>query len=120
MSVRGTLKLAIFAPVTLGALALCVANRVSVPLYVDPFAGEGGTPFLQLPLYLVMLGCIAFGVVMGGIVVWFGQGKHRKAARSARKDVERLTRELEQARNTISEPSTLQDPKATPLSLAHI
>jgi uncharacterized integral membrane protein len=120
MSVRGTLKLAILGPLALATLAVCVANRITVPLYIDPFTVENTTPFLQLPLYLVMLGCLAVGVLMGGIVVWFGQGKHRRAARAARKDVERLSKDLEDAKRSLNAAPAQDGPRATPLSLAHI
>lgn len=98
---RAFLKLLIVLP--LGALIVLVAmaNRAPVTLSLDPFLA--GLPLYQftIPLYIAILGAVMAGVVIGGIGAWFGQGKHRKAARISRRECERLKAESEQLRRAL-------------------
>jgi uncharacterized integral membrane protein len=75
-----------------------MANRDVVSLRFVPLALDRSVPLWELPLYLVILGSIAFGVLLGGITVWLSQGKYRKSLRISRKEIERLQRELDDMR----------------------
>lgn len=89
------LKLLLLAPVVLAILAVALANRQLVTIYVDPFAPvEGrGAPQFAAPLYLALLVSVMVGVVIGGVATWVEQGKHRRAARRAIAEARRLTAE---------------------------
>ena len=62
-------------------------------IILDPFAGSPPENSLKLPLFLVAFAALVLGVFLGGIAAWFGQGKHRKAARLAKADLARLRAE---------------------------
>jgi Na+/H+-translocating membrane pyrophosphatase len=80
---------------TLPAIALLVANRHDVIIYLDPFAGPApeGTQ-ITMQLFVVIGVAIMVGVIFGGAVTYFGQGKYRRAARRARAEVVSLRAEV--------------------------
>jgi len=96
----------------LGALALCLvtvamANRDPVTLRALPqdlsaFFGIGGS--IELPLFLVIFGGIAAGLLIGFVWEWFREMKHRTTATTQQREVFRLEREL----------ATLRDARGTP------
>ncbi len=80
-------------PIGIVVVALAVANRRPVTLSLDPFRPDDPALAVTLPLFLPILGAVVLGVVLGGVAVWFGQGKHRKAARVGRRETNRLEAE---------------------------
>jgi heme/copper-type cytochrome/quinol oxidase subunit 1 len=93
---RSILKWLIFLPLLIFIVLFALANRGSVTLFFDPFssapAGEAG---LSMPLFALVLICLAVGTVMGGIGAWLTQHKHRSAERRLKREVEALRREKE-------------------------
>ncbi|MDQ6702197.1 MAG: lipopolysaccharide assembly protein LapA domain-containing protein [Pseudomonadota bacterium] len=99
------LKLLFLVPLALAAVALAVANRheVMVIIYLNPFAGprpEGMQ--ISAPLFVVVFVAIMVGVIFGGVVTLFEQGKYRRAARRARAEVDSLRAEV--ARLSLPRP----------------
>ncbi|KAF0133305.1 MAG: hypothetical protein FD152_1663 [Xanthobacteraceae bacterium] len=89
------------APVALIAVILAVANRTPVTLSVDPFARASSALSVTVPLFAVVFLAMILGVIIGGMAVWWKQGRYRKRCRlaeselsAARSDVERLRNEL--------------------------
>ena len=93
------LKLLFWVPLTIAILVVIVAvaeaNRHYVNIYLDPLAGSSpeGTE-ITVRLFVVILAAIMFGVLIGSLVTYFEQGRHRRAARMARADAESLRTEL--------------------------
>ena len=56
---------------------------------------------IELPLFAVVLAAIAVGVLVGGLASWIAQGKHRKAARRNRREVEALRYETQALRSAV-------------------
>jgi hypothetical protein len=94
---RTIIKLVILVPVIVLAVLLAVANRGDITLMLDPLQREGG-PSLQVPVYLVVLVAVMLGVIMGGIGTWLAQGRHRKAARAAKREASALRAEADRLR----------------------
>ena len=109
----------------LGALALflvivAMANRAPVTLRALPqdlsdFFGIGGS--MDLPLFLVIFGGIAVGLLIGFVWEWFRERKHRSTASTKSREVTRLERELAVLRDSASVPqddvlALLDSPKA--------
>jgi uncharacterized integral membrane protein len=96
----------------LGLLALCLvtvamANRAPVALRALPedmsaFFGIGGS--VELPLFLVIFGGIAAGLLIGFVWEWFREMKHRNVATSKLREVTRLERELATLRDAKGQP----------------
>jgi hypothetical protein len=68
-------------PVAIVLIALSVANRAPVVATLDPF--NPGNPVLSysLPLFVIVLAALIIGVVLGSLLTWLNQGKHRNRAR---------------------------------------
>lgn len=71
----------LLVPLAILLVALAVANRHAVTLSLDPFNGDAPAAALIVPLYILVFASLALGVVVGGVGVWFGQGRWRRQAR---------------------------------------
>ena len=83
------LQFLILAPVVIIGLAFAVANRHSVLVSFDPFSGDMEGGHVSVPLFLLLILAMMVGVVIGGSVTWFAQGRHRRALRDARSEAVR-------------------------------
>ncbi|HET9572183.1 MAG TPA: LapA family protein [Methyloceanibacter sp.] len=92
----------IVVPLAVVLIALAVVNRKPVELVLDPFGSLDPSVAIEAPLFLLVLGVFAVGLIVGGIATWFTQGKWRRMAREEarqardwRRQVDRLEKELE-------------------------
>jgi hypothetical protein len=92
----------VVVPLAVVLIALAVVNRKPALLILDPLGGTEPGLSLEAPLFLFLLGAFAFGLVVGGIATWLGQGKWRRLAREEtrqardwRRQADRLEKELE-------------------------
>ena len=100
---RTFMRYFVFLPIALLFLAFAVANRHLVNVRLDPFAAEDAAAAVSMPLFILILSALILGILIGGLTVWFSQGKFRKSARLARVEADRLRNE---ALNT-AKPVTL-------------
>jgi uncharacterized integral membrane protein len=108
----------ILVPLAVVIVAICVANNAPVAVSLDPFSGSEPAVLLHPPLYILSLGLLIIGVLIGGFAAWNGQGRWRRSARAreaelraARNEIDRLRRELA-ARETASAPPLALRPPA--------
>jgi len=96
-------KLLFLVLLGLPSVALLVANRHDVIIYLDPFAGPApeGTQ-ITVQLFVVIGVAIMVGVIFGSVVTYLEQGSHRRAARRARREVDSLRAEV--ARLSLPRP----------------
>jgi uncharacterized integral membrane protein len=89
------LWLIVMVPIAIVVIALSVANRNVVPLTFDPFTP--GNPLLTIsaPLFMYLFASLLAGLIIGSLITWLAQSKHRKAARQAAADVAMLRREAQ-------------------------
>jgi len=99
------LKWLILTPIAALIVAFAIVNRQVVPVVLDPFATDMASQRVETPLFFVMFACAMLGVVAGGVATWFTQGRHRRALRDARADVEHLRAEADRMRNLSSLPA---------------
>jgi heme/copper-type cytochrome/quinol oxidase subunit 1 len=92
----------IVVPLGIVLIALAVVNRKPVQLVLDPFGALDPSLAIEAPLFLLVLGVFAVGLIVGGIATWFTQGKWRRMAREEareardwRRQADRLEKELE-------------------------
>jgi uncharacterized integral membrane protein len=71
----------ILAPLAIIIVVFAVANRQNVTISFDPFSGDAPAASLSLPFFVLILGLLIAGVIIGGVASWLGQGKWRGAAR---------------------------------------
>jgi hypothetical protein len=99
---RKLILVLVVLPLAVVLIALAVVNRKPALLVLDPLGGTEPGLSLEAPLFLLLLGAFAFGLVVGGIATWIGQGKWRRLAREEtrqardwRRQADRLEKELE-------------------------
>jgi uncharacterized integral membrane protein len=102
--VRKILTAAVLVPVAALLLIFALANRAPVVLSLDPFSPGAPAWSVQLPLFLIILVAIAFGVVIGGVTDWIGQGRHRREARHGKAEIRRLEQEAQALRRAQMPP----------------
>jgi uncharacterized integral membrane protein len=92
------IKYAFLAVLAICLLTIAFANRDLVTLTLLPgemgdFAGSNFS--IQLPLYFVVFGGIAAGLLIGFFWEWLRETKHRNEASRQRTEARRLKREVE-------------------------
>ncbi len=95
---RKFLKIILYLPVAVVLLLLAVANRAPVTLSLDPLSPIDPAFFLRAPLFIYIFVALILGVLIGGMGTWFGQGRHRKAARQLRQETSRLKADMAEAK----------------------
>lgn len=101
------LRYLILAVIAVVLLTVALANRDLVVIKLLPAkmaAFSGYDVQFQLPLYLVMFGGIAAGLLIGFVWEWLREHKIRATASSQKREVTRLERELAVMRDTKSMP----------------
>jgi len=91
--IRKLVAALILVPLALVIVLLAMANRQAVTLSLDPFLAEPPALALTQPLFLIILGAVIVGAVIGGGAAWLKQGKWRRAARAARAEAHALRAE---------------------------
>jgi uncharacterized integral membrane protein len=84
----------ILVPLAIVIVAFAVANRQHVTVLLDPFSPERPAASFTVPLFLLVIGLLILGVVIGGIATWLSHGRWRRAARRFEREVAELRSEL--------------------------
>ena len=92
------LKSLVLLPIAALVILLAVANRAPVTLSFDPFNGDAPVFSVDLPLYAILFGAVALGIVVGGVFTWLGQGRIRARARHHRREANRYEQEATRLR----------------------
>jgi uncharacterized integral membrane protein len=109
---RGFLKALVIVPLAALLTLFAVVNRAPVELTFDPLEWSGMGERIAVPLFVVIFLSAAVGVIIGGVAMWFGQGRHRKAARANARAAARHLAELERLRPAV-EADSLPPPAST-------
>jgi uncharacterized integral membrane protein len=90
----------VLAVVVLVLILFAVSNRESVSVGLWPLPD-----FVEMPLYLLVLGTLIIGFFFGQLVAWVGGWRWRREARRSRERIALLERELdaERARPVVSQ-----------------
>jgi hypothetical protein len=80
----------VFVPLAIVLVALAVANREMVAFTVDPFNPGNPALTVTLPFFIFLFAALALGLVIGSLVTWIRQGRHRKLARQRGAEAENL------------------------------
>jgi len=76
-------------PVTVAVVVFAVANRQDIDINLWPMEET-----VSYPLFLLVLGTLVFGFVLGALIMWLSEGRLRDRARRLRFEKEDLEREL--------------------------
>ena len=95
------LRYAFLAMLGIVLISISLANREPVTLRLAPeeMAGLLGLEWaISLPLFVVVLGGVVAGLVIGFVWEWLREYKHRRDASIRSREVERLEREVTRLR----------------------
>ena len=98
------LRWIVVLPLAAACIAFALANRESVLFTYSPFH-----PSVESPVYLLALGMLAAGFLLGSVMTWLGMGKLRKDRRALRRTVKELEKNLDAANETALETGTSPD-----------
>lgn len=71
-------------PLVIVAVAFAVANRQWITVSLDPLSRDAPRVYMNMPQWVLLFIGIFIGLMVGWAAAWWGQGKHRRAAREAR------------------------------------
>lgn len=90
----------ILAVIALGLVVMAMANwqKVSLTVLPEGIAGVVGWNYAtpEMPLFLIILGSVALGLLVGYIFEWIRESKHRSEAAKRQQQVRNLNREVDQ------------------------
>ncbi|MGE0629429.1 MAG: LapA family protein [Hyphomicrobiaceae bacterium] len=101
--------------------ALFLANRTTVRFSLDPFHPAEPALWVDAPMWLYLLALFAVGALIGGLVIWMGQGKWRRMARARTQEAMRWKGEadrLMRERDASAAQARGSTPATKPLALA--
>lgn len=94
-----TLKLIFIAVILVAVVLLAVANRGIVTLNLLPGGLSSVYEYsLRLPLFVVILASIGVGLILGYLMEWLREHKHRSRASEKAREAERLRQERDRLR----------------------
>ncbi|MBV1706461.1 MAG: DUF1049 domain-containing protein [Hyphomicrobiales bacterium] len=100
------LKLLVLVIIGVLVVAMALANKEIVQVSANPFGTPDKALSIGVPLFLVMFAMFMAGMVFGGVLTWFGQGKHRRAARQAKAEAASLRTQVARPEATGSAVTT--------------
>jgi uncharacterized integral membrane protein len=94
------LSLVILVPLAILLVVFCVSNRGPVPVSLDPLGTMPQFTFAP-PLFLLLMGAVILGVILGGIGTWLTQSHYRRKAARRKAELARLRREADDANERL-------------------
>ena len=109
--IRKIVTVVLLVPLAVILIGLAVANRQTVTVSFDPFDAANPAYAASLPLFILILILVIFGVILGGVAAWLRQARWRWAARRAEKENQELRLELGRLQhNPSAHPSARLSP----------
>lgn len=110
-------------PLAIVLVMFAVANREMVTVSLDPLNPAQPAWSLRMPLFILVLGTLTLGVMVGGFAAWLRQGRYRRSARGLRSEMAGLRHEVEtlnarletESRHAPAHPEAMRIPLQPPL-----
>lgn len=80
--IKKIVSLVVFVPLAIILIVLCVANRQSVTLALNPFQPSDEVLSLSGPFFVFLFLALLAGMLIGSAATWLAQAKYRKQART--------------------------------------
>ncbi len=94
------IALLFLVPIGIVIIAMAVANRQNVSLSLPPELGYEPFP---MPLFALLFATLLLGMIIGSIVTWMKQGKHRKRARNQKAESTKMAYEVEKQKSRVED-----------------
>jgi uncharacterized integral membrane protein len=101
MMLQRILRWTIGLPIAIIVVSFAIANRQSTKISFDPFSKDAPFAAIDMPLWVLFFCGVFFGLIAGWIACWFAQGKWRRSARDARKELVQTQAEASQLRRDV-------------------
>ncbi len=98
MMLQRAVRWMIGLPIALVVVSFAVANRQWITVSFDPFSRDAPFAAIDVPLWALFFCGIFFGLIAGWTACWLAQGKWRRSAKDARKELVRSQAEASQLR----------------------
>lgn len=98
---RRLLRWVIGLPLVVLVVAFAVANRQWITVSLDPVSSVP-LASLNMPLWALFFAGVLPGLVVGWVACWFAQGKWRRHARDARRELSRQSPPPQQAGREVA------------------
>lgn len=109
--IRKIVTALILVPLAVVIIAFAVANRQVVTVSFDPFDAVQPAYAASLPLFVLILILVIFGVLLGGTVTWFRLARWQWAARRAESENRELRLQLDRLQR---DPAAASAPRLSP------
>ena len=94
-----TMKLVLLGVILMALVVLALANRELVTLHLLPEGMARVMPIsVQLPLFVVCLLSVVVGMVLGYLLEWLREHKHRRRATQKTREAAKLNGEVDRLR----------------------
>jgi uncharacterized integral membrane protein len=117
--IRKTIAALVLVPLGLAIVLFAVANRQRVTISLDPFSSDAPAFTLALPLFIVILGMLIAGVIIGGVASWLRQAHWRRRTRRLEAETRRLRAESEALRRDLQAAAAVPPPSTSIASIAY-
>jgi uncharacterized membrane protein YciS (DUF1049 family) len=87
MMLQRILRWIVGLPIALVVVSFAVANRNWITVSFDPFSREAPFAAIDVPLWALFFCGVFFGLIAGWIACWIAQGKWRRSAKEARREL---------------------------------
>ncbi len=94
------LSFIILVPLAILLVVFCVANREAIPVSLDPLGTSPQFAF-EAPLFVLLMGAVIFGLVLGGLGTFLTQAHHRSRAARRANEIENLRHERDLANDKL-------------------
>lgn len=99
------LKTLYLVAIGIGLIVLGLGNMGPVDLFLLPEKVAGESYALRgIPLAAVILASVMLGLVIGQVLEWLREGKHRRMSNDRGREVTRLREELSKVKRRIADP----------------
>jgi uncharacterized integral membrane protein len=117
--IRKIIAAIVLVPLGLAIILFAVANRQRVTISLDPFSADAPAFTVALPLFIVILGMLIAGVVIGGVASWLRQAHWRRRTRRLEAETRRLRAETESLRRERDAALQAPPPSTSIASIAY-
>jgi uncharacterized integral membrane protein len=100
-AIKRLFQFLVLLPFAIAFVSLAVANRHVVSLVLAPFSPDKPAFAVNVPLFGVIFGALLCGILIGGVMAWLKQGRHRKAARVNRYEAKKWRNESDRQQQRV-------------------
>ncbi|AQZ53221.1 MAG: DUF1049 domain-containing protein [Martelella sp.] len=97
------INILILVPIGVVLIVLCVANRQSVTMALNPFNAEDQVLSVSAPFFVYIFIAFILGLVFGSLATWFSQHKHRKTAKAKKREAAQWRAEADRQKTQPAE-----------------